>query len=159
MEGVVPGVPDLFVPELRLWIEMKKPGGRLSEAQKSMIEYLEGIGHTVIVAYGARDASMKVLEFLKWNHGTEASITTTTMVPISDKAGRYNIFSTPPGARMLVSGRTRAPTPTPPRERRSRCTPEKFTMWRSKSLHFWLCFFGDLNNSQLLIVSIIYLWV
>jgi len=65
MEGVVPGVPDLFVPELRLWIEMKKPGGRLSEAQKSMIEYLEGIGHTVIVAYGARDASMKVLEFLK----------------------------------------------------------------------------------------------
>jgi len=44
---------------------MKKPGGRLSEAQKSMIEYLEGIGHTVIVAYGARDASMKVLEFLK----------------------------------------------------------------------------------------------
>ena len=65
MEGVVPGVPDLFVPELRLWIEMKKPGGRLSEAQKSMIEYLEGIGHTVIVAYGARDASMKVLEFCK----------------------------------------------------------------------------------------------
>ena len=65
MEGVTPGVPDLFVPELRLWIEMKKPGGRLSEAQKSMIEYLEGIGHTVIVAYGARDASMKVLEFLK----------------------------------------------------------------------------------------------
>ena len=65
MEGVVPGVPDLFVPELRLWIEMKKPGGRLSEAQKNMIEHLEGIGHTVIVAYGARDASEKVLEFLK----------------------------------------------------------------------------------------------
>ena len=65
MEGVVPGVPDLFVPELRLWIEMKKPGGRLSEAQKDMIEYLEGIGHTVIIGYGARDASEKVLEFLK----------------------------------------------------------------------------------------------
>ena len=65
MEGVVPGVPDLFVPAWSLWIEMKKPGGRLSEAQKDMIEYLEGIGHTVIVAYGARDASMKVLEFCK----------------------------------------------------------------------------------------------
>ena len=65
LEGVTPGVPDLFVPQWDLWIEMKKPGGRLSEAQKSMIEYLEGIGHTVIVAYGARDASMKVLEFLK----------------------------------------------------------------------------------------------
>jgi hypothetical protein len=44
---------------------MKKPGGRLSEAQKSMIEYLEGIGHTVIIGYGARDASEKVLEFCK----------------------------------------------------------------------------------------------
>ena len=65
LEGVTPGVPDLFVPELRLWIEMKKPGGRLSEAQKSMIEYLEGIGHTVIIGYGARDASEKVLEFCK----------------------------------------------------------------------------------------------
>ena len=65
MEGVTPGVPDLFVPAWSLWIEMKKPGGRLSEAQKNMIEYLEGIGHTVIVAYGARDASEKVLEFLK----------------------------------------------------------------------------------------------
>ena len=65
MEGVVPGVPDLFVPELRLWIEMKKPGGRLSEAQKDMIDYLTRIGHTVIIGYGARDASEKVLEFLK----------------------------------------------------------------------------------------------
>ena len=65
MEGVTPGVPDLFVPAWSLWIEMKKPGGRLSEAQKNMIEYLEGIGHTVIIGYGARDASEKVLEFLK----------------------------------------------------------------------------------------------
>jgi len=65
MEGVTPGVPDLFVPAWSCWIEMKKPGGRLSEAQKNMIEHLEGIGHTVIVAYGARDASEKVLEFLK----------------------------------------------------------------------------------------------
>ena len=65
MEGVTPGVPDLFVPAWSLWIEMKKPGGRLSEAQKNMIEYLEGIGHTVIIGYGARDASEKVLEFCK----------------------------------------------------------------------------------------------
>ena len=65
MEGVTPGVPDLFVPAWSLWIEMKKPGGRLSEAQKNMIEYLEGIGHTVIIGFGARDASEKVLEFLK----------------------------------------------------------------------------------------------
>ena len=65
MEGVTPGVPDLFIPAWSLWIEMKKPGGRLSEAQKDMIEYLTRIGHTVIVAYGARDASEKVLEFCK----------------------------------------------------------------------------------------------
>ena len=65
MDGVTPGVPDLFVPELRLWIEMKKPGGKLSEAQKDMIEYLTRIGHTVIIGFGARDASEKVLEFLK----------------------------------------------------------------------------------------------
>ena len=65
MEGVTPGVPDLFVPAWSLWIEMKKPGGRLSEAQKNMIEYLEGIGHTVIIGFGAREASEKVLEFLK----------------------------------------------------------------------------------------------
>lgn len=64
-EGIVAGVPDYFVPEWDLWIEMKKPGGRLSEAQKSMIEYLEGIGHTVIVGYGARDASMKVFGLKK----------------------------------------------------------------------------------------------
>ena len=65
MEGVTPGVPDLFVPAWSCWIEMKKPGGKLSEAQKNMIEYLEGIGHTVIIGFGARDASEKVLEFLK----------------------------------------------------------------------------------------------
>ena len=65
MEGVTPGVPDLFIPAWSLWIEMKKPGGRLSEAQKDMIEYLEGIGHTVIIGHGARDASEKVLEFCK----------------------------------------------------------------------------------------------
>jgi len=65
MEGVTPGVPDLFVPAWSLWIEMKKPGGRLSEAQKNMIEYLTRIGHTVIVAYGARDASEKVLGLKK----------------------------------------------------------------------------------------------
>jgi hypothetical protein len=61
MEGVTPGVPDLFVPAWNLWIEMKKPGGKLSASQKEMIEYLESIDHTVIIGYGARDASEKIL--------------------------------------------------------------------------------------------------
>lgn len=64
-EGVVPGVPDLFVPEWRLWIEMKRiKGGRLSDEQKEIIQRLEAIGYTVIVGKGARDASAQVLSFL-----------------------------------------------------------------------------------------------
>lgn len=64
-EGVKAGVPDLFVPEWRLWIEMKRQsGGRLSQDQRDWIEYLEGVGYAVIVGYGATDASRKVLEWL-----------------------------------------------------------------------------------------------
>ena len=56
-EGVVSGIPDLFVPQWKLWVEMKRAsGGRLSPAQKETIEYLERIGDTVIVGKGARDA-------------------------------------------------------------------------------------------------------
>ena len=63
-EGVVRGVPDLYVPTWNLWIEMKRvSGGRLSPDQKAMINYLENIGNTVIIGKGASDASKKVLEF------------------------------------------------------------------------------------------------
>ena len=66
MEGVVRGVPDLFVPAWNLWIEMKRvSGGKLSPDQKQMIEYLEGARHTVIVAKGATDASQQVLKFME----------------------------------------------------------------------------------------------
>jgi hypothetical protein len=65
-EGVVRGIPDLFIPEWRLWVEMKrKTGGRLSTEQKSMINYLQNIGYTVIVGIGAGDASRQVLEFVR----------------------------------------------------------------------------------------------
>jgi len=65
-EGVCPGVPDLYVPAWRLWIEMKRrKGGRLSAEQREWAEYLEGIGDTVIVGKGAEDASRQVLEFLR----------------------------------------------------------------------------------------------
>ena len=64
MEGVVRGVPDLFVPTWTLWIEMKRvSGGRLSTEQRQMISYLENIGHSVIVGKGAGDASKQVLDF------------------------------------------------------------------------------------------------
>ena len=63
-EGVVAGVPDLFIPAWNLWVEMKREsGGRLSPDQKTMITYLESIGHCVIVGKGAADASKQILEF------------------------------------------------------------------------------------------------
>ena len=66
MEGVVRGIPDLFVPAWTLWIEMKRvSGGRLSTEQRQMIKYLEGVKHTVIVGKGATDASQQVLKFIE----------------------------------------------------------------------------------------------
>ena len=63
-EGVVRGIPDLFIPQWTLWVEMKRvSGGRLSPEQKSMIIYLESVGQTVIIGKGAADASKKIMEF------------------------------------------------------------------------------------------------
>ena len=65
-EGVVSGVPDLFVPEWCLWIEMKKAkGGSVSKEQRDMIRHLENIGHKVIIGRGAKDASRQILEQMK----------------------------------------------------------------------------------------------
>ena len=73
LEGVMPGVPDLFIPAWSMWIEMKRQkGGRLSPEQEEMINYLESIGHRVIVGYGATDASEKLLNFLHLEGGAAA---------------------------------------------------------------------------------------
>ena len=57
LEGVRPGVPDLYCPALRLWIEMKRQkGGRLSPEQKEWRDHLLSIGDRWIVAKGAKDA-------------------------------------------------------------------------------------------------------
>ena len=67
-EGVVRGVPDLFIPAWNLWVEMKRvSGGRLSTDQKQMISYLENIGHKVIVGKGATDASQHIRKFMEKN--------------------------------------------------------------------------------------------
>jgi hypothetical protein len=61
VEGVSAGVPDLYVPAWRTWIEMKREkGGVLSPHQKDWIAYLEGIGDTVIVGNGFKDAQSKI---------------------------------------------------------------------------------------------------
>lgn len=64
-EGVMRGIPDLFVPEWNLWIEMKRiKGGRLSPDQVNWKQYLEEIGNTVFVAYGAENAMELVEDFV-----------------------------------------------------------------------------------------------
>jgi len=61
-EGVSSGVPDLYVPAWKLWIEMKKEkGGVLSPTQKDWRDYLVGIGDTWIVARGHADAIEQVI--------------------------------------------------------------------------------------------------
>jgi len=60
-EGQVNGIPDLFCPALNLWVEMKRQQkGVLSDDQKSIIEYLQSIEHTVIIAKGANDAILQI---------------------------------------------------------------------------------------------------
>ena len=72
VEGVVAGIPDLFVPAWNLWIEMKRTkGGKLSPEQKAMIDYLQSVGYYAIVGLGADDARRKISEFIKENHERE----------------------------------------------------------------------------------------
>jgi hypothetical protein len=67
MEGVLPGVPDLFLAEpWKLWhglyIEMKRTaGGRVSDAQRLIIPRLIAKGYRVEVCRGA-DEAMEALE-------------------------------------------------------------------------------------------------
>lgn len=67
-EGVVSGVPDLAIclPNGQmLWVEMKRiKGSRLSQEQKEVHELLENLDHSVIIGYGAKDASEKIIIFL-----------------------------------------------------------------------------------------------
>ena len=62
-EGVQASVPDLFVPAWSLWVEMKRQtGGVVSPDQKDWIQYLQSIGHTVIVGHGFEDAKQQVIK-------------------------------------------------------------------------------------------------
>ena len=64
VEGVSKGVPDLHIPAWSLWIEMKRTqGGVVSPEQKDWKEYLESIGHTVLICKGCEDAINQVNTF------------------------------------------------------------------------------------------------
>lgn len=61
VEGVSPGVPDLFIPAWCVWVEMKRQkGGRVDPAQTDWHAYLQGIGHTVLVCKGCLDAVRQI---------------------------------------------------------------------------------------------------
>jgi hypothetical protein len=75
-EGVSPGVPDLFIPEWSLWVEMKRiKGGTLSSEQKKWAEYLESVGYLVIVGQGADNAKEQISTFFNNNQGLKCQLT------------------------------------------------------------------------------------
>ena len=59
-EGVLAGMPDLHIPELRLWIEMKRRGGKARESQLAIHERLRAIGETVVTC-DSRDAAIEAV--------------------------------------------------------------------------------------------------
>jgi len=66
VEGVSAGVPDLFIPEWSLWIEMKRQkGGRVDKDQKDWHDYLRSIGNSVVICKGFEAAKKFVLDFEK----------------------------------------------------------------------------------------------
>lgn len=67
-EGMVAGIPDLFIPAWGLWIEMKRrKGGSLSPEQKRIIKYLRANGIPVHVCKGADEAMAVVQDFYAKN--------------------------------------------------------------------------------------------
>ncbi len=64
-EGVSKGVPDLFIPEFFLWIEMKRiKGGTVAPDQKEWIDYLNSIGYRAIVCKGCQEAQEAVTDYV-----------------------------------------------------------------------------------------------
>jgi len=59
-EGVLRGVPDLFIPELKLFIEMKSEIGVLSKYQSECIAQLSRVGYQTFVCHGCTEAIEKV---------------------------------------------------------------------------------------------------
>lgn len=68
LEGVSPGVPDLFIPSLKLFIEMKRrEGGRESADQAKWRAYLNGNGYRSVVCRGCKEAIKIIDDTIKSN--------------------------------------------------------------------------------------------
>lgn len=64
-EGMMSGVPDLFIPALLTWVEMKRQrGSTVSPEQKEWHAYLRSLGHTVIIGRGCDDALHQLEEVI-----------------------------------------------------------------------------------------------
>lgn len=62
-EGCSAGVPDMFVPSLKLWIELKRvKGGSVSKEQKDWLHYLSECGYIAVVCRGCEEAMNAVIE-------------------------------------------------------------------------------------------------
>ena len=55
-EGVVPGIPDLYIPAAQIWVEMKTEKGKASPKQKDWLNYLYSCGYSVHVCQGFEQA-------------------------------------------------------------------------------------------------------
>jgi hypothetical protein len=64
-EGVKAGVPDLFFPSLKLFIEMKRvKGGQVSPQQKHWHDRLTKAGYAVAVCKGAAEAVQVITQHI-----------------------------------------------------------------------------------------------
>ena len=66
VEGVSAGVPDLYIPAWKLWVEMKRTkGGVIDKNQKDWHFYLTSIGDRVMVCRGAEEAKQMIKQAQK----------------------------------------------------------------------------------------------
>lgn len=63
-QGMLKGCPDLFLPEYRLFIEMKRrDGGVVSLEQQKVHKILKVMGYEVVVCHGAKSAWQIIEKF------------------------------------------------------------------------------------------------
>jgi hypothetical protein len=69
-EGMRAGTPDLFLALARgkyhgLWIELKRPGGKLRPSQKAMLDMLDlKCGYAAFACYGQQEAQALIVKYL-----------------------------------------------------------------------------------------------
>lgn len=68
-EGVAAGIPDVHIPALALFIEMKTPSGAISPIQKTMHERLRRDGQAVHVCRSLEDVQDIVTVYMDRKRG------------------------------------------------------------------------------------------